>query len=234
MSTAMVNLSSTLPAKMTQHNSSLVGSVSKSSSLGGIMLNNTTLGGIMPAIKNPKRKRVKRLQKARGPLPFGGSLLPPPKPAPLRNPIVHALSALEEKRWSNFNLLSPIDNNFAVTVGLYRAQVKGETAVPTEFNHYHEIIEVQDWLVIEPDLFVSDNKDAHDALRWGQDFRLCLAHEWIERLLDYRHLHLSAVALLASDQIMNDAVTEKLACDLMKILKITPVKTFPVVPPTPK
>lgn len=202
-------------------------------SQGGSLPNNSSLGGIMP-INNPKRKPLKRLQKAQRPLPFGGSLLPPPKSAPIRNVLVHPLSPLEEDRWTNYNLLRPIENNFAITVGLYRAQVKKETTIPTEFDHHEKIKEIEDWLNTEPELFLIEEQDARDALAWGQDFRLSFAHEWIGRLLDYRNLHLSAVARLASNKIMNDTVTEKLATDLMKDLKITPVKAFPVVPPTPK
>lgn len=214
-------------------NQSLRPTTTASSSSGAVLPSKSPAGSTIPIVKKPKKKQVKRLQKAQGARPFGGPSLQPPRPAPTRCAIVPSTTLLESERWGNFALLSPIDTNFAIMVGLYREQVEGNTTIPTKFDHYSEIKEVEGWVILEPELFVAKDKDANDALAWGQDFRLCLAHEWIERLLDYRDYHLSAVAILASDKLMNDPVTEKLTFDLMKTLKITPLKTFPAVPPTP-
>ncbi len=181
-----------------------------------------------------KKNKLKRLQQAQGPLPFGGPLLPPPTPAPIRGTLQHTMTPLEEERWNNHTLLTPIDNLLSITVGLYKAQVEGNSTIPTVLNHYSHIMKVQEWLTQEPELFVAEEKDASPALAWSQDFRLCIAHEWIGRLLDYRNYHLSAVALLASKDMMNDAKTETLTRGIMNGLKITQLKIFPAVPPTPK
>ena len=181
-----------------------------------------------------KRFLIKRLQKATGFLQnqVNGSALSSAARLSLPDYIP---SQAEADDLMNRYLLRPANRFLAIMLALYIQMMTKEPTSPVKFNHYSDIRTIQDWLIKQPLLFRATTKEAADALAWAMDFRLSIAHNWINRLMKHRQHHLSAVILLASDTMINDGVTKQFVTDLMRNrLGLSPLTTLPRVPPTPK
>lgn len=180
----------------------------------------------MASKKSSRSKALKRLQKGQRPLPFGGPS--PVTAAPVRATLgPYTLTTEEAEGWACRTILRPIDQLLAIMVTLYAIIVEGVKTTPLAFDHYTELLKIQDWLKVQPMLFLAATAEGERVLEWAMDFRHSMKHKWIGRLKHEQQNHLSAVA-------MNDPKTEKTTKQLMVDLGITQLVALPVVPSTPK
>ena len=184
---------------------------------------------------NRKRFLIKRLQKATGSqqnLVVNRYPLPQVARLSLQG---HTPNQTEADGLMNRYILRPANRLLAIMVALFIQMINKAPTTPVKFDHYGDILTVQNWLIQQPLLFLAPTKEARDALAWAMDFRLSIAHHWTSRMLIHRQHHLSAVILLAGDTMLNDPVTKQFVTNLMiNRLALTPLITLPSVPPTPK
>lgn len=144
-------------------------------------------------------------------------------------------SQAENDGINNRNMLCTVNEFLAIMLALFIQMKTGSPTTPVTFNHYDDILKIQDWLTKQPLLFRASQKDAADALNWAMDLRLSISHNWTNRMMIHRQHHLSAVVLLAGDAMINDPFTKKFATDLLvNQLGLIPLTSLPSVPKRPK
>lgn len=166
------------------------------------------------------KPQVNRLQNSQNPLPI-----------PKERPNTSVTKGKNHRKRSRM-----ADQYLSITVALWTERMRKSGKWPKRCNHWCDILNAQQWLKDEPNLFHLPEAEAEIALEWALDYRLSLVHNWKTRMITYSIEHLSAVIILARQTMMHDPITEKEAIETMNELHpgVPVLTSFPAVPPRPK
>jgi len=149
-----------------------------------------------------------------------------PKCAPISSRIP---TFIEITGWSTRNRARPLEFQCAIMMHHFVELIMKSPSDSISFDLQQSLGTVKYWVdTLDLDgLFLADKQRALNIIMWVTRFRLAVAHKWIRRIVKYEHVYYSAVALLASPDMVNDPFTAAEAAAALQNLNLAPLLVLP-------